>query len=178
MKYALAAAFALLVVTVAASPATAHSQAEVAEWLEDWAGRVQTSGGLSNELLEEYFEFRDTHICHFEECSSPRPAQEVNPSRDTSMGNGQVEQWRGLVSRHFPANAVDTMLCIMRFESGGNPTAVNPSSGAAGLFQVMPFWWAEFGGDRFDPATNVRVANQIWQRQGYRAWSVYKKGRC
>lgn len=30
--------------------------------------------------------------------------------------------------------------CVERRESGGSPTAVNRSSGAAGLFQLMPAW--------------------------------------
>jgi hypothetical protein len=33
---------------------------------------------------------------------------------------------------------------IIRYESGGNPGAVNPLSGAAGLGQFMPNTWAEF----------------------------------
>lgn len=35
---------------------------------------------------------------------------------------------------------------IIRRESGGNPWAVNPSSGAFGCAQVMPFHWAPGGG--------------------------------
>jgi len=30
--------------------------------------------------------------------------------------------------------------CVEQRESGGSPTAVNKSSGAAGLFQLMPAW--------------------------------------
>lgn len=30
--------------------------------------------------------------------------------------------------------------CVEQRESGGSPTAVNSSSGAAGLFQLMPAW--------------------------------------
>lgn len=89
-----------------------------------------------------------------------------------------VEQWRPLVAAYFPAETVNTMLCIMAGESGGNPDARNPSSGAAGLFQVMPFWWDHYGGDRYDPETNVRVAKLIWEQQGYGAWSVWNRGKC
>ena len=35
--------------------------------------------------------------------------------------------------------------CVIRVESGGNPTAVNPSSGAGGLFQFLPSTWAALG---------------------------------
>ncbi len=36
--------------------------------------------------------------------------------------------------------------CVMMRESGGDPTAVNPSSGASGKWQFMPGTWANYGG--------------------------------
>lgn len=36
--------------------------------------------------------------------------------------------------------------CVMMRESGGNPTAVNQSSGASGKWQFMPGTWANYGG--------------------------------
>lgn len=92
------------------------------------------------------------------------------------MGSN-VEQWRSLVAAHF-GSQTDRALCIMRHESGGNPNATNPTSGAAGLFQVMPFWWNHYGGDRYDPATNTRVAAAILAQQGWTAWSPYNRGLC
>jgi hypothetical protein len=35
--------------------------------------------------------------------------------------------------------------CVIRVESGGNPRAVNASSGAGGLFQFLPSTWASLG---------------------------------
>ena len=35
--------------------------------------------------------------------------------------------------------------CVISHESGGNPRAVNPSSGAGGLFQFLPSTWAGLG---------------------------------
>jgi hypothetical protein len=43
--------------------------------------------------------------------------------------------------------------CIIQHESGGDPSAVNPSSGAGGLFQFMPTTWRANGGDSGDGAT-------------------------
>lgn len=95
---------------------------------------------------------------------------------DTHRGMGSdVEQWRGLVSAYF--SDVDRALCVVKFESGGNPDALNPS-GASGLFQVMPFWFDHFGGERFDPENNVRVAALVLAEQGWTAWSVVNKGLC
>ena len=36
--------------------------------------------------------------------------------------------------------------CIIAHESGGNPSAVNSSSGAGGLFQFLPSSWQAYGG--------------------------------
>lgn len=36
--------------------------------------------------------------------------------------------------------------CVMMRESGGNPTAVNPSSGASGKWQFMSDTWQGYGG--------------------------------
>ena len=35
--------------------------------------------------------------------------------------------------------------CVISRESGGNPRAVNPGSGAGGLFQFLPSTWAGLG---------------------------------
>jgi soluble lytic murein transglycosylase-like protein len=35
--------------------------------------------------------------------------------------------------------------CVISRESGGNPQAFNPSSGAGGLFQFLPSTWASLG---------------------------------
>ena len=91
------------------------------------------------------------------------------------MGS-DVEQWRGLVSAYF--SDVEKALCVIKYESGGNPNAKNPSSGAAGLFQIMPFWWDAYGGDRYDPETNVALAAVILGQQGWGAWSVVNRGLC
>lgn len=93
-----------------------------------------------------------------------------------------VEKWRPLVERHFPADLVDQALTVMRCESWGNPFAVNPYSGASGLFQFMAGTWVwtapaagYAGADRFDPEANVASAAYLVDysiRMGHRngAW--------
>ena len=69
----------------------------------------------------------------------------------------------------------------MELESAGDPSARNPTSGASGLMQVMPFWAAHFGHDTndfFDPWINLEVAAQIRDQQGWGAWSPYVRGSC
>jgi transglycosylase-like protein len=59
-------------------------------------------------------------------------------------------------------------------ESGDNPTAVNRSSGAEGLFQILPSTWAgtPFASQSpFDPVANAKAAAWIYARRGGSAWS-------
>lgn len=110
--------------------------------------------------------------------SEPAPPPEP-PSTNTGMGSN-VEQWRDLTAAYF-GGEVDLALCLMGHESGGNPNAYNSSSGASGLMQVMGFWADEFGMNRdalFNPDTNLSIAKQIRDMQGWGAWSPYKRGEC
>lgn len=109
---------------------------------------------------------------------APATPQPVSAPGDSGMGNqtSDVERWRGLVSQYF--TDVDHALCVIKYESGGNPTAVNATSGAAGLFQIMPFWWDAYGGNRFDPETNIALASVIQSQQGWGAWNVVNDGKC
>ncbi len=89
-----------------------------------------------------------------------------------------VEQWRGLVSQHFPANRVDEALHIMWCESGGDPDAYNPYSGASGLFQFLPSTWATtapaagYGGSSVFNAT-ANVASAAWLANLYQDLGQY-----
>jgi hypothetical protein len=81
------------------------------------------------------------------------------------------DAWRPLVTTYFPSADVDRAMRILACESNGDPDAVNPRSGAAGLFQHLPRFWEErstaagYGGsDVFDPVANVAVA----------AWLAYE----
>jgi peptidoglycan hydrolase CwlO-like protein len=84
--------------------------------------------------------------------------------RKIRVGSG-VQRWRPLVAKYFPSDLVEQALAVMQCESGGNPDAVNPYSGASGLFQFLKGTWAiassraGFGGfSRFDPEANIAAA--------------------
>ncbi len=92
-----------------------------------------------------------------------------------------AEWWRPMVALYFEPQDVERAMCLMGKESGGDPEARNPSSGAAGLMQVMPFWADKFGysyDELFDPGINLWAARQIRDEQGWRAWSPYLRGSC
>ena len=63
---------------------------------------------------------------------------------------------------------------IVMCESGGNYSAVNPSSGAGGAYQILPSTWAMYGGEG-DPedapkAEQDAIAAEIWADSGGSAW--------
>lgn len=93
-----------------------------------------------------------------------------------------VERWRPLVAEHFPDDEVDTALCIIRHESAGDPQADNPRSTATGLFQILESLWGPHFDvsttDLLEPRTNIDLASDIWKKQGWGAWSPYRRGAC
>lgn len=64
---------------------------------------------------------------------------------------------------------------IVMCESGGNYSAVNPSSGAGGAYQIMPSTWEAYGGEGLpqdaSKAEQDRIAALIWADSGPGAWS-------
>ncbi len=93
---------------------------------------------------------------------------------DRGMGN-DVERWRPLVISYFGDQA-DKALCVVKWESGGNPNAKNPRSSARGLFQILASLWTPYYGvtydQLYDPETNTHLAHLIYQSQGWGAWNV------
>jgi soluble lytic murein transglycosylase-like protein len=67
--------------------------------------------------------------------------------------------------------------CVIQRESGGNPAAVNPSSGAGGLYQFLPSTWAALGHSGLPQNASVAEQNQAFQQEyaqsGGAAWSPY-----
>lgn len=89
-----------------------------------------------------------------------------------------VEQWRSLVAQFFPTNRVEEALVIINCESNGDPDAVNPYSGAAGLFQFLPSTWASTApkagypeASPYDPEANV--ASAAWLANRYEELGLY-----
>ena len=64
--------------------------------------------------------------------------------------------------------------CTWEPESGGNPAALNPQSGAGGYYQILPSTWAAYGGTGAPQdapmSEQTRVAQRIWDSQGSSAW--------
>ncbi len=88
---------------------------------------------------------------------TPVPTIQVSAAVYTPIPHsGGVEQWRELVASIFPAFAVDSVLSVMRCESGGNPNATG-AAGERGLMQIHPL----HRDSTYDPAGNLLAAFRI-----------------
>ena len=67
--------------------------------------------------------------------------------------------------------------CVIQAESGGNPSAVNPSSGAGGLYQFLPSTWQALGFSGLPQNASVAEQNAAFAKEyaqsGGSAWSPY-----
>lgn len=123
--------------------------------------------------------------------SGPATTTTTPATTSTSGGGGggpwnhppAVEQWRSLVQQFFPSSRVEEALVIISCESNGDPNAVNPYSGAAGLFQFLPSTWASTApkagypdASPFDPEANTASAAWLanrYQQLGYEYWHAW-----
>lgn len=84
----------------------------------------------------------------------------------TDPGGSGAARWAPLIRYYWPDHLVAKAVWVVKRESGGSPRARNPSSGAAGLFQLLPApegWW--------QPAINVRKAYIKYRAAG--GWSPW-----
>lgn len=83
-----------------------------------------------------------------------------------AAAEGTVERWLG------GPYAIPTYIVIC--ESGGNYSALNPSSGAGGAYQIIPSTWRLYGGKGLpheaSKAEQDRIAAEIWADSGPSAW--------
>ena len=69
---------------------------------------------------------------------------------------------------------------IARAESGLDPNAYNPErhrgcKGSWGLFQIACLHYEGNPKDLFDVELNIKLAKEVYEKQGFKAWSVCKK---
>ena len=89
------------------------------------------------------------------------------------MATYSYSQLEGLwIQAGGPKPLAPIMAAIAMAESGGNPSAQNPS-GATGLWQILG---NPFPGNALDPATNAQMAVAKYHSQGLGAWTTYTSG--
>ena len=91
-----------------------------------------------------------------------------------------------LIRDRFASLGADTTrvaLCVAEAESGFDPLAENPATGAAGLFQFLPSTWESLselagwgGASVFDARANVAVAAWTVARYGWHPWRSVAAG--
>ncbi len=152
-----------------ANEAAAHTEEELDQWLESW--QTDLNDARSEAAMLEYQDMRARHGWYW--------GDPIVLPHSSFQGIGtDVSQWEPLVMKYFGPELTPTALCVMSYESGGNPGAKNPRSTARGLFQLLASLWAPYFGvsyeDLFDPELNVRLAKQVYDIQGWQAWTVYR----
>lgn len=80
-----------------------------------------------------------------------------------ASSGGSCGGWLDLVASLWPASQVGTACRVLLCESGGDPSARNPS-GAIGLFQLLGH------GGTTDPVQNATVAFHLWESNGWSPW--------
>ena len=118
------------------------------------------------------------------------PAPEAASAAHHSSGSGAAHRAPGRHARPpaaGPAGHVGTAglsafeACVISRESGGNPRAVNPASGAGGLYQFLPSTWAVLGyasaypgGAQTAPVSVQRAAfARLYAQAGTAPWRPY-----
>ena len=93
---------------------------------------------------------------------------EIQAAREASAAEAEEEVGRWFGGPY----AIPTY--IVMCESGGNYSALNPSSGAGGAYQILPSTWELYGGkgepQNAPKAEQDRIAGEIWEDSGPSAW--------
>jgi septal ring factor EnvC (AmiA/AmiB activator) len=136
---------------------TAHSQiAAVRSDAEAAAGQLQSLAGSREAMLTSLRSKVDGWVGDIEaaEAASHASAEET------------VGRWLG--------GPYTIPTYIVMCESGGNYSALNPSSGAGGAYQILPSTWDLYGGSgaphEAPKVEQDRIAAEIWADSGGGAW--------
>ena len=81
--------------------------------------------------------------CHHRAAPAPAPSDEAAPAAPASTTSDQAPAQPAQTASTSGMSAFES--CVIARESGGNPAAVNPVTGAGGLFQFLPSTWAALG---------------------------------
>jgi septal ring factor EnvC (AmiA/AmiB activator) len=91
---------------------------------------------------------------------------EAAQAASQASAEATVERWLG--------GPYSIPTAIVMCESGGNYSALNPSSGAGGAYQILPSTWALYGGKGAPHEASKEeqdaIAAQIWADSGSGAW--------
>ncbi len=104
---------------------------------------------------------------------TPSPAPTPRATAAPAASGGSITSIIESAFAPLGAGAVGWALQVAACESGDNPNAVNPSSGAEGLFQFLPSTWRSSpyaSSSPFDPVANAEAAAWLYRTSGPGAW--------
>ena len=98
-----------------------------------------------------------------------RPARPAAPNPPAGSGSGVA----AIYAAFGGSPGLTWALRVARCESGYNPRAYNPSSGASGLFQFLPStWYSHFPGwNIWDPYAQARAARIFYDNGWQSQWT-------
>jgi hypothetical protein len=109
--------------------------------------------------------------------SPPSPAPSIPPTPATVLGREAVTQLIRKLFASLGTRTGEVALCVAEEESGLDPLAVNPITGASGLFQFIPSTWTSLselagwgGASVFEARANAAVAAWTVANYGWHPW--------
>lgn len=96
--------------------------------------------------------------------AAPTPAPTPAPSAAPASASGSITEIITAAANRY-GQSPSAMLAVARCESNLDPNAVNPRSGAAGLFQFLPGTWKTTPYASYsilDPWANANAAGWMW----------------
>jgi len=104
--------------------------------------------------------------------AAPAPAADPAPAASSAPAEAPESS-----SASYSGAPGSFQACVIQAESGGNASAVNPSSGAGGLYQFLPSTWQALGFSGLPQDASVAEQNAAFQKEyaesGASAWSAY-----
>jgi septal ring factor EnvC (AmiA/AmiB activator) len=101
-------------------------------------------------------------------------AAEAKAAREAAASEAEAEQGAEEEVGRWLGGPYTIPTYIVMCESGGNYSAVNPSSGAGGAYQILPSTWELYGGQgepqNAPKAEQDQIASEIWADSGSGAW--------
>ena len=132
---------------------------------ESRAGALREAAAERDARLAELTQKMDRWAAEVERAER-REARQARESAAAETGSEAVDRWLG--------GPYSIPTAIVMCESGGNYSALNPSSGAGGAYQIIPSTWAAYGGEglahQASKAEQDRIAALIWADSGPKAW--------
>jgi hypothetical protein len=114
--------------------------------------------------------------------AAPRHARPARPASGASVNGGASVADTVAAAAVRPAARSGTAPgsfrnCVIQRESSGNPRAVNPSSGAGGLYGFLPSTWHSLGFSGLPENASVAEQNDAFAKEyaqsGTSAWAPY-----